>query len=92
MNITFLTFYYPPDLSAGSFRAAALVEALSAQLRAEDRVTIITTSPNRYKEASVEAPETETHGPVTIRRVRFPSTTAVWSTRPRPLPISLAML
>ncbi len=72
MNITFLTFYYPPDLSAGSFRAAALVEALSAQLRAEDRVTIITTSPNRYKEASVEAPETETHGPVTIRRVRLP--------------------
>jgi glycosyltransferase involved in cell wall biosynthesis len=72
MNITFLTFYYPPDLSAGSFRAAALVEALSARLREEDRITVITTSPNRYREASVDAPETELHGPVTIRRIRLP--------------------
>lgn len=72
MNITFLTFYYPPDLSAGSFRAAALVEALSEQLRPEDRITVITTSPNRYKQASVEAPDTEIYGPVTIRRVQLP--------------------
>src|SRR5690606_20974336 len=28
MKLLLLTFYYPPDLSAGSFRAAALVEAL----------------------------------------------------------------
>lgn len=73
MNITFLTFYYPPDLSAGSFRAAALVDALKAQMKPADRITVITTSPNRYKQASVEAPDSETHGPVTIKRIRLPA-------------------
>ncbi len=28
MKIVFFTFYYPPDLCAGSFRAAALAKAL----------------------------------------------------------------
>lgn len=73
MNIAFLTFYYQPDLSAGSFRATALVDALTARMQPGDRITVITTSPNRYKQASVEAPETEVHGPVTIKRIRLPS-------------------
>ena len=33
MKIVFFSFYYPPDLSAGSFRSAALSKALEKKLR-----------------------------------------------------------
>lgn len=45
MKLLLLTFYYPPDLSAGSFRAVALVEAL---IRTGVNVEILTTRPHRY--------------------------------------------
>ena len=72
MKLLILSFYYPPDLSAGSFRAKALVEALHA-LRPDDlRVEVITTMPNRYHSMVSEAPEREDHGWLTIRRIRLP--------------------
>ena len=48
MRIVLFTFHYPPDLSAGSFRAAALVEALAKKLGKTGEIIVITTHPNRY--------------------------------------------
>lgn len=65
MKILLFSFYFPPDLSAGSFRMAALVEALSET----DEVTVITTRPNRYASLAAEAPPIERRGRVSIHRV-----------------------
>lgn len=53
MRILLLTFHYPPDLSAGSFRAAELVKALLEQLGPDARIDVITTTPNRYANMKV---------------------------------------
>lgn len=72
MRLLILTFYYPPDLSAGSFRTAALVEALHA-LRPEGfQIDVITTSPNRYHDMAKAAPSFENHGWLTVRRLPLP--------------------
>jgi hypothetical protein len=48
MRILVLSFYYPPDLSAGSFRTASLVAEL-LKIRSYDiKIDVITTMPNRY--------------------------------------------
>jgi len=46
MRVLLLSFYYPPDLSAGSFRCASLVAALEHEKVGE--LDVITTMPNRY--------------------------------------------
>jgi hypothetical protein len=73
MKILFLSFYYRPDLSAGSFRSAALVAALEKKLPGASSIDVITSLPNRYKTFSVEATEIEKHGVVTIRRLPLPA-------------------
>lgn len=73
MNILFLSFYYEPDLSAGSFRNTALVEALVPQLPKGSRVDVITTLPNRYAGFSAEAPAVEETEGVRVRRVSLPA-------------------
>lgn len=55
MRILVLTFYYAPDLCAGSFRATAFVNELSTVITPEDKVEIITAKPNRYGSFSEEA-------------------------------------
>lgn len=72
MRLLILTFYFPPDLSAGSFRTSALVEALKAARPEELHVDLITTSPNRYHNMGEEAPSFEDHGWLTIRRIALP--------------------
>lgn len=72
MKILILSFYFRPDLSAGSFRATALVKALKARApHAEIRV--VTTLPNRYQSFSVDAPEHESNEGVSITRVTLPA-------------------
>ena len=72
MKLLILSFYYPPDLCAGSFRTAALVRSLTAAApRAE--IDVVTALPNRYPSFSVEAPEREEHGNVRIRRFALPA-------------------
>lgn len=73
MKILLLSFYYCPDLSAGSFRATALVEALLQQLPEGAEIDLITTLPNRYSSFSSEAPEQEKHDRLRIRRVKLPA-------------------
>ena len=73
MRILFLSFYFPPDLCAGSFRAGALAQALAEQMGRNDAIDVITTCPNRYASYAVEAPEQEQQGIVRIRRLSIPA-------------------
>lgn len=72
MKILFLSFYYQPDLSAGSFRSTSLIKALLEQLPSEAEIELITTHPNRYNSFTSEAPEFETHPGLTIHRIKLP--------------------
>ncbi|GAB3894473.1 glycosyltransferase family 4 protein [Spirosoma agri] len=49
MRILYVTFYFEPDLCAGSFRNTALVNALADQLTQTDVIHVVTTQPNRYQ-------------------------------------------
>lgn len=71
-RILFLTFFYPPDLSAGAFRAFALVEAL--RLRADQyvHIDVLTTEPNRYSSHVIEAVSIERSPGVYVRRIHLP--------------------
>lgn len=72
MRILFLSFYYYPDLSAGSFRNTALVAALKDQLPAGSHIDVITTLPSRYASFSVDAPQYEKVDGLTIQRIALP--------------------
>lgn len=69
MRLLFLSFYFRPDLSAGSFRATALAEALDDALAPSGALHIITTQPNRYKSFREAAPFEERTGRTTIVRL-----------------------
>jgi len=70
MKLLVLSFYYAPDLSAGSFRTTALVRSLAA---AQDHeIDVITALPNRYRSFSVAAPQHEVQGNVRIQRLALP--------------------
>ena len=73
-NILVLSYYFYPDLSAGSFRNTALVKELAAQLGNDGVIHVITTQPNRYKSFSDEAAENESWGSnVKIHRIKVPA-------------------
>ncbi len=73
MRILIISFYYEPDLCAGSFRTTAFVKALERHLKAGDTVEVVTTLPNRYSTYKVESSELQARDNVTIRRIRTPS-------------------
>lgn len=59
MRILVLSFYFTPDLSAGSFRTTAFVEELKKYINENDKIEIITTKPNRYGSFAQDAKEFE---------------------------------
>lgn len=69
MKILLLSFYFHPDLSAGSFRTSALVSALLGALPENSQLEVITTQPNRYSSFSLEAPLLEKHSRLIIHRI-----------------------
>lgn len=71
-RILLLSFFYPPDLSAGSFRAKALVDALCERAVGEIDIDVLTTQPNRYHSHASEARAVEEQGCVRIRRIQLP--------------------
>lgn len=71
-RILILSFYYEPDLSAGSFRTSALVRALLPRLRGRAAIDVITTLPNRYSSFTVDVPEREEREGLRIHRLRLP--------------------
>lgn len=73
MKVLILSFYFHPDLSAGSFRSSALVKALECQLPRGSQIDVVTTLPNRYPTFTVDAPELERRGGIEIRRIALPS-------------------
>lgn len=72
LKLLVLAFYYPPDLSAGAFRCAALIEELQKILPHDAEIDIITTLPNRFSSYEVYAAATERQGHVTVRRLQMP--------------------
>jgi glycosyltransferase involved in cell wall biosynthesis len=73
MRVLVLSFYYQPDLSAGSFRATALVRAMRERAPAGTHIDVVTTLPNRYLTYRQSAPELETSEGLEIRRIVLPT-------------------
>ena len=76
-RILLLSFYYQPDLCAGSFRATAMVQALLKKLPVDTHLEIVTTAPNRYVSYSETVAEgassLEQHEQYTIHRIELPT-------------------
>lgn len=72
MKVLLLSFYFQPDLSAGSFRNTAFVESLLRVLPDGTEIDVVTTLPNRYTGFSANALEEESRQGVTIKRVQLP--------------------
>lgn len=70
MKILVLSFYFPPDLSAGSFRMKALVDQLISLPNIE--VEIVTTTPNRYASFEIDLDTQEFKSNLTIYRIKLP--------------------
>ena len=73
MKILILTFYFPPDLSAGSFRAGQLVSALKKAGDKDDLVEIISTRPNRYSTFRPEKETEKDEDNIKIHRIELPN-------------------
>lgn len=73
MKILVLSFYFMPDLSAGSFRSTALVNSLMEKKIKDMQIDVVTTLPNRYKSFCSEALEYEHNENLDIFRVKLPS-------------------
>ena len=67
----FLTFYFNPDLCAGSFRASALAHELCKQPNLE--LHVITTMPNRYNEYKAQAENEQRSDNLKVTRIDIPS-------------------
>jgi UDP-N-acetylglucosamine:LPS N-acetylglucosamine transferase len=72
LKVLILSFYYKPDLSAGSFRTTAFVDSVKNKFSENDTVEIITTMPNRYSSFKNFAEEIEKDQNITIRRIPLP--------------------
>ena len=73
-KILFLSFYFEPDLCAGSFRNSPLAHELAEQARRKNiQIDVITTLPNRYSTYSTSALEYEEFENLTITRVQIPT-------------------
>lgn len=73
MRLLIISFYYAPDLCAGSFRTQGFVEALNELNDKDLKVDILTTTPNRYKSFKVKAKSFEQIGNVQINRIKIAS-------------------
>ena len=69
MKILLLSFYYPPDLSAGSFRVIALVNALIDLVDKDIQIEVITTQPNRYEGFSAVVDDDQKSSRLKIHRI-----------------------
>lgn len=72
MRILYLTYYFRPDLCAGSFRNSSLFEAVLEQIGENDYVHVITTIPNRYGSYSVAGLKEESGKNYRIDRLTVP--------------------
>ncbi len=71
-KILYLSFYFEPDLCAGSFRNSPLAKEMADQLENKGTIDVITTVPNRYSTFNISAPVSEQRGNLFINRVLIP--------------------
>ena len=75
-RILLLSFYYMPDLCAGSFRASAMVTALLKALPPNVEIDVVTTLPNRYASysnlAAHQVSMIDTQAQYSIHRIALP--------------------
>jgi glycosyltransferase involved in cell wall biosynthesis len=72
-RIVYLTFYFKPDLSAGSFRNSTLVLELANQASSKNiLIDIYTAMPHRYNTFDIDAPKYEEVGILRIHRISLP--------------------
>ena len=67
MKILVLSFYFQPDLCAGSFRNTAFVKSLK-KIKKVKHIDVVSTMPNRYNAYIKTAPKIEIDNKVTINR------------------------
>ena len=72
-KVLLLSFYYPPDLSAGSYRIASLEKALRDICGTDTQIDVITTMPNRYKTYIPDVGEPHAESGLLVHRVKLPS-------------------
>ena len=72
MRVLFLSFYFEPDLCAGSFRNTALLKELMAQVPPDSNIDVITSLPSRYSTFRVDAESHESRDCATIYRIPLP--------------------
>lgn len=73
-RIVYLTFYFQPDLCAGSFRNTPLAFELARQALEKDIIIdVYTTLPNRYSTFEQSALEFEELGNLRIHRISLPA-------------------
>ena len=70
MRILILSYYYHPDLSAGSFRTKALIDAFKNK---DANATVLTTIPNRYATYQTKVKKIERSSNIEIIRFNVPS-------------------
>src|SRR5690554_3199616 len=71
-KILYLTFYFEPDLCAGSFRNSPLVKELAEQVKGKATIDVLTTLPNRYSTFEADAPQYEERDNYTVTRIAIP--------------------
>lgn len=71
MKVLILSFYYYPDLCAGSFRTSSLVDSLKKNKELD--IEVLTTKPNRYSSFKSEAKSYEKDNNVVVHRISLPS-------------------
>ena len=72
LKILVLSFYFRPDLSAGSFRTTSLVNAIQQKTSSDGQIDVLTTLPNRYSSFSIEALAEEKVPGLSIFRIALP--------------------
>lgn len=70
-RIVYLSFYFKPDLCAGSFRNSPLALELAKQAK-DVMIDVYTTLPNRYSTFDADAPEFEVFNNLRIHRISLP--------------------
>jgi len=70
VNIVFFSYFYEPDLSAGSFRSKSFIESLSKKLDSDDLIYVITTHPNRYASFIINSEDNSMVSNIVIKRIK----------------------
>lgn len=67
-RILYLSYFFEPDLGAGSFRNTALAGKMASLMHESDEIDLLTTMPNRYANINQAASPIEQRGRLAITR------------------------